>query len=255
MPRFLAIVDSREHHDIDRGVVALRRAWMDEGTARFDAEVRRLRDPELGEDSALPGWTRAHVVTHVARNADALSNLLTWARTGVETPMYASTERRASDIEAGAGRAPDVLRADLADAERRFSSAVAALADDRWASEVRTQTGRVITAAEVPWMRCREVWVHAVDLGTGVGFGDCPPAFVEAFLDEVTPTLGARADCDSLEIVAADASRSWSIGDPGERHTIVEGTAPELLAWAIGRSPGATLTCSTGAVPTLAPWL
>jgi len=30
-------------------------------------------------------------------------NLLSWARTGTETPMYASAESRNADIEAGAG--------------------------------------------------------------------------------------------------------------------------------------------------------
>src|SRR5256885_15091039 len=56
------------------------------------------------EPSLLPGWTRGHVLTHVARNGDGLGNLLRWARTGTETPMYASREARRADIEAGAGR-------------------------------------------------------------------------------------------------------------------------------------------------------
>ncbi len=207
------------------------------------------------EPSALASWTRAHVVAHVARNADALDNLITWARTGVETPMYESSEQRAADIDAGARRSADALRADLDDAERRFSSAVTSLPLDRWSSEVRTQTGRVISAAEVPWMRCREVWVHAVDLDAGTSFADLPPAFVEALLDEVTQTFGARDDCDEMELNASDTDRLWSIGAPNQHRAIVRGPAHELLGWVLGRSRGATLTCTTGPVPTLPRWL
>ena len=44
------------------------------------------------------------MLTHLARNADGLRNLLIWARTGVVTPQYPSFEVRNEEIEAGAGR-------------------------------------------------------------------------------------------------------------------------------------------------------
>ena len=70
-------------------------------------------DP-LAAPSLLPGWSRAHVVAHVAGNAVALLNLLTWARTGVETPMYADDAARNADIErwrlAEQGRSPGPCR-------------------------------------------------------------------------------------------------------------------------------------------------
>jgi DNA-binding CsgD family transcriptional regulator len=43
------------------------------------AAAGRMTDAEAREPSLLPGWTRGHVLTHVARNADALTNLLSWA--------------------------------------------------------------------------------------------------------------------------------------------------------------------------------
>ena len=78
--------------------------WVDTGTALFLETVAGLSDTDLAAPSGLPGWTRAHVAGHVARNADALGNLVTWARTGVETPAYASPEQRAADIETTARR-------------------------------------------------------------------------------------------------------------------------------------------------------
>ncbi len=87
--------------------------WMAQGSTFFLGQVAGLSDRGFGEPSALPGWTRAHVVAHLARNAEALRDLLTWARTGVETPMYTSREQRAADIEHGAGRPPEQLRREV----------------------------------------------------------------------------------------------------------------------------------------------
>jgi hypothetical protein len=64
-------------------------------------DVHTLDTASLAAPSLLPGWTRAHVLAHVARNADALVNLLTWARTGQPRPMYADRQQRDAEIEAG----------------------------------------------------------------------------------------------------------------------------------------------------------
>src|SRR5919198_6055635 len=79
--------------------------WADEGQQRIDDSVAGLTDGDARAPSRLAGWSRGHVLTHLARNADALVNLLTWARTGVERPMYVSSDQRDADIEAGAGGA------------------------------------------------------------------------------------------------------------------------------------------------------
>src|SRR5829696_4565200 len=98
--------------------------WWDEAETAVARIVERLGDDALAAPSALPDWTRAHVVAHLARNADALGNLLTWARTGVETPMYPSVGARDADIATTAALPPAELRADYADACRRFAQAV-----------------------------------------------------------------------------------------------------------------------------------
>lgn len=243
-------------HASERAQLDARLAWMDEGTRHFDAQVARLRDHELGEPAALPRWTRSHVVAHVARNADALGNLLTWARTGVETPMYESAEQRDADIEEGATQSGEVLRFDLADAERRLAVAAASLPPDAWWAEVRTRAGRVIRAAEVPWMRCREVWVHAVDLDTATSFSDLPRAFVDVFLDELSADFTARPDTRAIELVTTEEGGHWSIGPHGADEVTVQGTAHELLAWLLGRETGAGLTSSgRDGLPVLPTWL
>ena len=65
-----------------------------------------LDDASITAPSLCEGWTRAHVVTHIARNADAICNLVHWATTGEPTPMYASPESRDADIAEGARPRP-----------------------------------------------------------------------------------------------------------------------------------------------------
>src|SRR3982751_334442 len=87
---------------------------IDPATARLLATARGLDGAAVAAPSILPGWTRGHVLSHVARNADSCVNLLTWARTGVETPQYASAAHRAADVAAGAGRPVAEQLADIA---------------------------------------------------------------------------------------------------------------------------------------------
>src|SRR3954454_14241208 len=97
--------------------------WWADGERAVARLVDGLSDDDLARPSALPDWSRAHVVAHLARNADALVNLLTWARTGVETPMYPSRQARDEGIAATAAQSPADLRADYATAGGRLGAA------------------------------------------------------------------------------------------------------------------------------------
>ncbi|MEV0219826.1 maleylpyruvate isomerase family mycothiol-dependent enzyme [Streptomyces sp. NPDC050704] len=231
--------------------------WAAKGTAAFEAAVHGLTDPGLGRPSYLPGWSRAHVVAHVARNADALVNLLAWARTGVETPMYASGGRRAREIEEGARRPAEELRAELLTADSRLAAELAALPDECWAATVRTARGREVPASQVPWMRVREVWVHAVDLNTGTTFDDVPHEVCAALLDDVTAAFRARSDCPPVELRAEGDARTWLLGVPGGAvPAAVSGDLSSLAAYATGRPvPGPLYPAGRGPLPKLPAWL
>ncbi len=228
---------------------------MRAGEEHFLAQVASLDDAELARPSALPGWDRAHVVAHVARNADAVGNLFTWARTGAETPMYASAEARNAGIEASSAQAPAALRDDVAAASARLLAAVDDLPAEAWRAAVRTGRGRLITATDVPWMRVRETWVHAVDLAAGAAFADLPRAVTGALIDEVAAGLAGRDDCPPV-VIHADGGGRWRLGPEGDP-TDVTGDRPTILAWLIGRDDGRALqvTSAGGVVPTLPAWL
>src|SRR5829696_9917339 len=168
------------------------RRWWGDGERAVARALEQLTDDELRQSSALPGWTRAHVVAHLARNADALVNLCTWARTGVETPMYRSVEARDADIETSAAVPAGDLRADFTAATARLAEAVSVMPGDAWDRPIRTRQGKTIPAREIPWMRAKEVWVHGVDLDAGIDFADVPTDALAALVDDVLALFASR---------------------------------------------------------------
>ncbi|MBM7516884.1 maleylpyruvate isomerase family mycothiol-dependent enzyme [Nocardioides nitrophenolicus] len=164
--------------------------WMRDGTSLFLDAVDHLGDDDYAAPSGLPGWTRAHLVAHVAANADALRNLVHWAATGVETPMYASPRQRADDIAAGALRAPADLRFWAHSSAAALAGDLGGLDESRWQASVVTAQGRTVPATEILWMRSREVWIHAVDLDTGITFADLPTDFLTRLVDEIAARRG-----------------------------------------------------------------
>ena len=198
------------------------RAWARAGTALMLKAVADLDEDGFTADSALPGWTRKHLAAHVAANAEALGNLVHWAATGEPTPMYASPEERAAGIAKGAALSADELRAWLAASAERLAAGLDALTEEQWRHEVVTAQGRTVPATELPWMRSREVCVHAVDFGTGSAFADLPEGFLTALAEEIRTKRGlAELPDGPLPEVAA-----WLAGRP---HTLPG--APELGPW------------------------
>jgi maleylpyruvate isomerase len=224
--------------------------WMRQGTAHLLACADALTDEEMQAPSGLPGWRRAHVAGHVARNADALARLAAWARTGVETPMYAGPEQRAAEIEASAGRPAAILRSELITAAAALDDALALLDDQTWTATIRSAQGREIPAAEIPWMRIREVWIHPVDLGTGAAFDDLPIGVVDLLLDDVTGVLSGRDDCPPVVLRPSDRDQEWRLGpDPATAVAKVTAPAAHLAGWLTGR------VALPGELPALPRWL
>lgn len=164
--------------------------WVEHGTALFTAQTARFDEQQMAQASILPGWTRKHVVAHVAANADALGNLVHWARTGERTPMYTSAEQRNADIETGAQRRATELTEWLNTSVHELGAAMAALTGEQWRTEVVTAQGRTVPATEIPWLRAREVCIHAVDLGTDTTFADLPDDFLTALITDIQGKRG-----------------------------------------------------------------
>jgi maleylpyruvate isomerase len=197
------------------------RGWMERGTQVL-LETAAAMEQSYDVATALPGWTRKHLVAHVASNADALLGLVRWAATGVEAPMYHSPRERAATIERGTRLPPAELSDWLASSADRLAAAMDELTPRQWEAEVVTARGRTVPASELPWLRSREVWVHAVDLG-GVDFADLPGGFLSALICDIASQRGLSE--------------------------LPEGPDHEVVGWLAGR------THRLAGVPDLGPWL
>ncbi|TDB91529.1 maleylpyruvate isomerase family mycothiol-dependent enzyme [Actinomadura sp. KC216] len=174
------------------------RSWTDGGTELFLAAVDRLTDDELAAPTALDGWTRRHVIAHVHGNAEALRRLLTWAATGVENRMYADAGQRAREIEELSALPASELRALVHGSAKALAADMDALPQDAWKALVITAQGRTVPAGEIPWMRAREVCVHALDLDNGVTFADLPDGFNAALAAEAVTRHAAKGHAAGL---------------------------------------------------------
>jgi maleylpyruvate isomerase len=189
------------------------RDWMDLGTKLFLDAVESLPDTAFDEPTGLPGWTRTHLVAHVHYNAEALRRLVSWARTGVENRMYAGPEQRAAEIEEGAQLPAAQLRRLVHDSARQLAAELDELPEDAWQHEVVTAQGRTVAATEIPWMRTREVAVHAVDLGTGIGFDDLPDELNTAVALDVVRKRSGNGEAAALaEWLTGRASQAPVLG-------------------------------------------
>jgi maleylpyruvate isomerase len=165
---------------------------IDQATQRLLDDARTLPEPDLRAPSVLPGWTRAHVLAHVARGADAMRNLLAGARSGQDRPAYASAQAREADIERGAAMRPEDLMADLAGSAMALRAIVKQLPDEAWPVRVRVLDSAPFPAAGLLTRRLVEVELHHCDLGTGYSPADWPAAFATMELAE--PMRSQRQD-------------------------------------------------------------
>ncbi len=191
---------------------------------RLLEDARQLSESGMREESLLPGWTRGHVLTHLARNADAQNRLILGLKQGRTTPLYpGGQEARAAAIEEGAGRPVNLMLADLEFSGNRVLAAMAALTDTELVETVAWR--RPVTASFLPHLRWRELEIHHLDLNLGYTINDWPTEFVDACLATELPLLADRAPNIERPKVPDSELLAWLIGRPSDP------TLPQLSAW------------------------
>jgi len=226
-------------------------ALLGEATDRLLATIRGGDDPAA--PSLLPGWTRGHVITHLARNADSFTWLLDGAAIGEVREQYpGGPATRAAAIAAGAVRPADELRADLEHTAQRLAAAMARLEPAAWERPVRVTRGEV-PAGRLVWSRLREVEVHHGDLGLGYGPAGWLEGFVAGELPQRIDDLARRLPRGTAaRVVVTGTGGPWEVGD-GPASVAITGPAADLLGWLLGRDDGRRLQ-APGGLPPLAPW-
>ncbi|MEU9393486.1 maleylpyruvate isomerase family mycothiol-dependent enzyme [Streptomyces sp. NPDC048324] len=219
-------------------------ASVRDATDRLLTAAARLDNASVAEPSRLPGWTRGHVLAHLARNADALVNVLEGR------PMYVSGEARDADIERDAPRHLQAQLADLRESADRFQAAGAAPAD--WSRTVELRNGVTDSASRVPFRRWAEVELHHVDLGIGYELEHLPEPFTEREIVFLADRFSGHPDVPPTRLT--DGTRVWRTGrEATDAEITVTGPAPELLGWLAGRRDGSGLTVRGGSLPGLPP--
>ncbi|MEU4443319.1 maleylpyruvate isomerase family mycothiol-dependent enzyme [Actinosynnema sp. NPDC050801] len=202
----------------------------------FDA-IADLTDDQVAQPSSLPGWTRGHVLAHLADAARARSRVVEHAARGEQVALWEPGERDAI-IEATASRTAAEHRAATVEHCERLERAWAGISD--WSEPADP----VAAADPVPpvFTRWREVWIHLVDLDLGVR-----PA--EWSADFAVHTIGILLERlpDGVSLRATDVPRTWGTG------TEVAGGVRDLAAWLAGRAPDEP-PGSAGPLPGLGPW-
>jgi len=227
--------------------------WVRTGSALFDQALANLPDGDLRQPSELDGWTKAHVVSHVSANAQAIGRLLYWARTGEPTFMYSSPEDRDQEIEAGSQMDPIDLRAWWADSESRLRMSFAEMPEEAWQQSVVTAQGREVEATETLWMRSREVCIHAVDVNSGVSFSDLPEDFLVRLVGEAVARHSASGRESGIRIETEDG-RIWEVPGIGGSAQ-VRGPLAGVAQWLTGRGTHGVEAAQGRSLPALGKWL
>jgi maleylpyruvate isomerase len=195
---------------------------IDFSTQRLIDEARTLTEDDVRAPSLLPGWSRARVLAHVARGADAMRTLLAGAQPGQDRSAHADRQTWEQATERAARMGPSDLAADLADSAMALRSVVVRLPAEAWRVPLRIPGLDPFPAAQVLTRRLTELELHHTDLGTGYGPADWPAAFADMELPE--PMRSQRQDRLSYPAASPEAaprvqpvSRPPAPWKPGQR--------------------------------------
>ena len=240
---------------------------LEAAAAAFTNGIAGLTDADVRAPSALPGWTRGHVLTHVAGVAEGMARQLEYAARGEQIELYdGGADGRNHAIEQGAVRGADRQRADLDRALEKALAAFSALSADGWNAPISYRNGVVRDGGLALW---RELVIHLTDLGIGVGADTWTPEFcghLFGFLQARVPA-GLRLrllpfGLQALTLAGPDgrAGTGPALGQGGAVTTVsVSGLATDLAAWLAGRTPNlGSLRAEAAAdgveLPVLLPW-
>jgi maleylpyruvate isomerase len=216
-------VDAAQHQLNDR---------LDQATQRLLDAARVLPEPDLRAPSLLPGWSRAHVLAHLARNADAMRSLLIGARAQQRRSAYASAQVRDDDIEASAAQASRELMTDLADSAMALRTMIRQLPDEAWSFRVQMLDSEPFPASELLTRRLVEVELHHCDLGIGYDAAKWPASFAQADLPE--PFRSQRQERMSYPPQLYQPRPARSAATPAQQRA--------MIMRSLGGGPGPTAT-------------
>jgi maleylpyruvate isomerase len=210
---------------------------------RLNTLLTDLDDATARAASGLPGWSRGHVITHLANFSEAMTRQVEEALQGRVVEMYdGGRPARDAGIEAGAHRPAAELTTHLERATTALVTAWDKVGPDDWTRSILHRNSNLSAGLNATW---RELAIHTVDLNLGITPASWSPAFCLHLLDFLRPRTP-----ETIHLVPhPDDGPTWETGT-GEPH-VLTGTLTDLTAWYAGRTPPGPIT---GPTPDLLPW-
>ena len=227
-------------------------AELADAEAALEAHLTDRSEEWAARPSALPQWSRAHVVAHLAGNARGLVNLTEWAASGHPHPMYPSAEERASEIERLAALGWDDLRTEVTTAAATLAHALGHLSEPVAERHLRLGSGAIVNVCDLAATRIREIEIHRVDLDDDYRAAAWSPRFTLRTLSQLVPFFRNKRAMPVATLRSIDSGNCWSVGDAGPD---LIGDEAQLLAWLVGRPYEAVTTSDSADVPTAPVWL
>lgn len=214
------------------------RAVKVEQGQRLLGDTIALSDLAWQEPSRLPGWTRAHVATHLARNADALVRSVDAALSGRRGLMYDSSDDRDLALERGSERTGLDLQIDMDMTIGRLAKRLNVLESTPAGFMIELLPGQLFRMELLPMIRLNETVLHHVDLDCGFEITDIEPQ-TAAWLAQWN-LLGI--DWHRRDVVELRSTTSGWTHQLGTHATpqVIEGDDALLLGWLTNRLDPAT---------------
>lgn len=204
--------------------------------------VRTLPEGAGADASPLDGWTRGHVLSHVANVGAALARQAEYAARGETVAPYdGGRAGRDAAIDAGAGRTSSEHASALEASRTRLAAAWPLPGDPLWEAPVAYRDGILVDVLLAWW---REARIHAVDATAGLG---AAALGYDSWDEEFCAHLR-----DFLAVRLPDPE------GPGGADLELVGEQRDVAAWLAGRTPaGPVEALRDGAavpLPELGPW-
>lgn len=209
---------------------------------RLLAVTADLDDDAARADSGLPGWSRGHVITHIANFSEAMTRQVDEALQGRLVEVYdGGRPARDAAIEAGADRPAAELRSHLTQAVTTLLASWDKVGPTDWPLPILHRNSNLSAGLQATW---RELTIHTTDLDLGITATTWSDDFCLHLLD----FLRARTP-DNTHLILKSPTHTWTNGTGTD--VTLEGPLTALTAWYAGRPTPSPIT---GPTPDLLPW-
>lgn len=228
---------------IERGQADVIRQRLMDATQNLLGSTIALSDDDWHAPSLLPGWTRAHVATHLARHADALASLVHSSLDDQPPDGPTKPHERLIQLERGAERSGLELQIDLDTAAGGLENAMDEVLD--WSATVQMSKLGLQPLAAIPAARFHEIYLHHLDLNCGFTLDAIEPVPASWLLNWLVMMMELRPSLSPNVHLISESGVTATLGSAEERLT-VRGADVDVWWWLTGRGDGTGLTGTNG---------